>query len=514
VRIMLRRILNCRILVPSGRIQKRDIFVSKGKISAFQKPSIVHGSPKNTQFDAKGRIVLPGFIDCHCHLFSLAETFEEVNLVGTRSISEMQERILTFSKLERAGHDWLFGRGWDQDRLKEGRFPSRKDLDKAIPQKKLIMTRVCGHIAVMNTRAIEFFRVKGCFMGSTDDLVPKEPAGAPTGIVKESVLTRCWSLVPNRSNMDLKRLFLRSQKQALKFGLVGVHCILDDLNQLRAIKSLDRAAKIKLKLSLFVPIETISAIEEMNPKERESLFRGGMYRVLGFKLFADGSLGARTAALSSDYSDDPGNSGVLNYSDKEIMNYVTRAKKLGLILATHAIGDRAVDQTLRAYERVGIVKKDGFRIEHCSIIRPDLIGRLSRVILCVQPSFAASDYWLFKRIGRNKSKRFGYGFKTLKTATRIAGSSDAPVESIDPLRGIASAILNDADRTESLPAKEAFRLYTEWAAELSPLTRNCGSIECGKNCDLIVLDTSSIDKMTETRVESVFIDGVKVFSTA
>lgn len=510
---MIKIISNCLIINGSGQLERCDIHISKGEIKRLDRSMFAVSRPgqAHEKIDAEGRIVLPGFVDCHCHLFSLAESFEEVNLIGASSIKEMQERIRAFSEGRRSKVKWILGRGWDQEKLSERRFPSRHDLDAASPDSNVIMTRICGHVAVLNSRAIEFFTARGALgKDAPDALVPRETPGAPSGIVKESELTKCWSLLPKQRSGDLERLFLRAQEEALRFGLTGVHCILDNLDQLHAIRKLDRLGKVMLKLSLFIPIGSLPEIESMTRLERMSLFHGKRFRVLGFKAFADGSLGARTAALTEDYSDEPGNKGVLYYSDREMKDYAKRVKKLGLVLATHAIGDRAVEQTLRAYEDAGIVRADGFRIEHCSILTPALLNRLSRVVVCVQPSFATSDYWLRERIGNKRSLRFGYGFRSLSRVTLVVGSSDAPVESLSPLDGIASAISNHADQTESLSINEAIKLYTVARAGISPVTNGSGLMQEGSACDVVMLESSRISDIPTSRVIRTFIDGVEM----
>jgi predicted amidohydrolase YtcJ len=510
-----RWIVNCRLHDrPENNLY--HIEIKKGKISYIQrsiKSKNNHG-PKN--YNANGRLVLPAFIDCHCHLFVLAKKYQEVDLSGSKSIHELQERIRNFvpSTSKYGGFEsWIFGRGWDQEKFEEKRYPTRHDIDSAVNRFPAIMTRVCGHIAVANTSALEFFKERGNLSKFDSDLVPKDSFGQPTGIIKERALSSCWSEIPKPSISQLEKQFMKAQREALRFGLYSVHCILNDVDQLSAIQRLDKRGKIRLKLNLLLPIDTLSQVEKMNSDERKKFLRGLHYQVLGFKIFTDGSLGARTAALSKDYADDPGNMGMLNYPDEKLIEYARRVKDLGLIAATHAIGDRAVEQTLRCYARAGIKKTDGFRVEHASIVRLDLLRSLSGAILSVQPMFSTSDFWITERIGRDRSARLAYPFKTLRDYTLIVGGSDSPVESLDPVSGIRAAIRNRTDESESLSVDESLELYTKNAAVLSPLTKNSGVIGKGKNCDVVVVKSATLRDIETLSVHQLFIDGIAIHRT-
>ncbi len=510
----LRRIINCRLVNDRKDNILHDIWINNnGKISSISRHPKSTPASSQRDYDAKGNLVLPAFIDCHCHLFALGEKREEVDLRNCSSIEEMLERIGNFAHLlslsrSRNAERWVFGRGWDQERFQEKRLPNRHDLDSAVDAFPAIMTRVCGHIAVANTAALKFFETRGNFQKFDHELVPRETLGNPTGIIKENALNSCWSEIPKPSISQLQMQFLRGQSEALRFGLSSIHCILDGFDQLYAIKLLDKKRKVKLKLSLFLPIDVLGDVERMPQTGRKQILKGLRYQVIGFKVFTDGSLGARTAALSEDYSDDPGNSGTLNYSDDKLVDYAKRVKRLGMTLATHAIGDRAVEQTVRCYMKAGIKKSDAFRIEHASIVRCELLDLLSDVILSVQPMFSTSDFWINGRIGRDRSKRIAYPFKALrKQASLVVGGSDAPVESIDPVTGIRAAMNNRVDPSESLTLKDALELYTECAAVLSPLTKNSGIIRKGKDCNLVVIKPNYLTDFENPNVKQLFIDG-------
>jgi predicted amidohydrolase YtcJ len=510
-----KKIINCRLVNSREHSALHDIEIDKGKITNVVRHAKSTLTSSQEDYDAKGNLVIPAFIDCHCHLFALGEKAEEVDLRNCISIEEMLERIRNFvrsSSLPSQNSDrWVFGRGWDQERFEDKRFPNRHDIDAGVGRFPAVMTRVCGHIAVANTLAMKFFESRGNLQKFDRALVPKESSGNPSGIIKENALASCWLEIPKPSISQLEKHFLLGQAEALRYGLCAVHCILDNFDQLRAIIRLDKEKRIELKLLSFLPIDALPYIEKMSPRRRKEILKGLHYHVLGFKIFTDGSLGARTAALSEDYSDDQGNSGILNYSDDKLVDYAKRVKRLGMILATHAIGDRAVEQTVRCFAEAGIRKRHGFRIEHASIIRHDLFGLFSNVIISIQPMFSASDFWINERIGEDGSRRLAYPFKTLREhALLVVGGSDSPVESIDPLTGIGAATSNRINTIESLPLKNALELYTKCAAKLSPLTKNSGIISKGRDCDIVVFKADHWTEVENLSVEQLFIDGVAI----
>lgn len=502
------RIRNAKVL-SNCNTRLVDIGVRAGKIRSVEKASLDRNA-REGDYDAKGRVVLPGFIDCHAHLFSLAIQEDMVQLQGSRSIVEIQRRIRTYQNerdQKATFRGWVMGRGWDQDYFCEKRLPTRHDLDKAVGDFPAILTRVCGHIAVLNSFAVEELSKGKIFQPFGEKLVPVATDGNPTGIVKEAALEACWKAMPKPTVEELELFFLRAQKRCLGYGLTGVHCILsaDWVNELACIRELDSKSRITLKVSILLPISALNHLENMKEKARMHFRKGRNYFVIGFKLFSDGSLGARTAALKDPYSDDRENRGMLCYSSGEITGYSKRIKRLGMVLASHAIGDRAIEQVLNAYKRAGVGRKDGFRIEHCSVLRKVLLKQIGIATLCIQPMFSKSDYWMNERIGKARS-RFAYPFKTLLRLTSMIGGSDAPVESIDPLTGIEAALENE-NQKESLSIKESIDLYTENAALASPITRDCGIIAPEKICDLVILSCRDLREIERAKVDATFIKG-------
>ncbi len=478
-------------------------------------------------YDAERHIVLPGLIDCHAHMFSLVFQDHIVDLRGSRSPKELGKRIIEFAQnfgRDRSARssvtgDWIIGRGWDQDLFPGNRFPTSADLDDATGSKPALMIRVCGHIGLLNSEAVR--RLSRELKRFDSKLLPQDPPGRPTGIVKEQALDFCWKSAYSPSEMALRQMFLRAQNLALRSGLVSVHCILSEnwKAELAAIRSLESEGRIDLKTNLLLHINALEDLECMDIIERNRTIKDDSDRlcVTGFKLFADGSLGARTAALLEPYSDDRMGLGILYYDTKDIEDIARRVKSMKMILAVHAIGDAAILQVLNALRAAGIRARDGFRIEHCSVLNKRLLRSLKEVTISIQPSFATSDYWLEERLGRARiSRRKAYAFRSLLHlhGDRVIAGSDSPVESIDPLCGIRSAVKSQVNG-ETLTIRDAIRIYTSNAAKASPLTKLSGKIAQKRNCDLVILDAFDISDVASSKVIDSFIDGKRVvFSSA
>jgi predicted amidohydrolase YtcJ len=510
--------VNARVLTPNGsRIV--SITTTDGMIRSVRPGH--HSQIRNGKIvDMKGRIVLPGLIDCHIHLFDLAFSEDGVNLFGSSSIEEIKERIRKylaseprrFSRKDR----WVIGRGWEQDKFSERRFPSKEDLDEVVAENPAIMVRICGHVAVLNSVALEMLQRRGTRVIPDRDLLPTGTDGLPTGLVKEAALGKTWALVPQPPLSEYKTMFLRAQAACIRRGISGAHCILSGewKKELRSIAEIEKEGNLKIRLVIFLPVDSLKEFEmKFFQTKRGSLTlpKGERFAVRGFKLFADGSLGARTAALSNPYDDDPGTAGILNYTDEEIIDISKRVKQLGAILASHAIGDRAVEQLLRCYETAGIKKRDGFRIEHCSVVRRDLLNRLRSFVISVQPGFLITDHWIEKRLGRKRA-RWAYAFRSIRKNSTMVFGSDAPSDNIDPFRSLRAATQSGRTANESISLNESLDAYSLVPAQLDRLTQSMGSIAKGKACDLVVLSAASIGSVLNGVVEETIIDGISEYS--
>jgi hypothetical protein len=468
--------------------------------------------------DLQGKMVVPGLIDTHVHMSGFGRFFTEINLRKVDSIQKMQQLLRTYVQKTPKGK-WIFGRGWDQERFRERRYPNRWDLDKAAPNNPVVFTRVCGHICVANSKALELAGITKDTVAPPGGKIDKSPAtGEQTGILLENAMNLVWNVVPEPDEEELKEICALACQKALEAGLTSVHWFVHSPVEIRVLQRLRREGKLPIRVYFVVPIEFL-----------DNLIKAGLItgfgdpitRIGSVKIFVDGSLGARTAALKQPYSDDPSAKGITLYSQRKLNRLVLKAHKAGFQLAIHAIGDRAIEMTLKALEKAlkTVPREDHrHRIEHVSVLNASLIQRMKKlgIIASVQPHFVVSDFWVEQRLGKKRA-RWTYAFKTLmEKGILVAGGSDCPVEPINPLLGIHAAVNREMLPQEKITLEEALRIYTVNAAYASFEERIKGSIEPGKLADLVVLsaDLRKVEpcKIKDVKVEMTIIGGEIAYS--
>ncbi len=398
----------------------------------------------------------PAFIDAHMHLSWLGLALYGVDLRGSRSAVEVADR------LSKAEGPLAYGRGWDQEDFDDpGRLPDRRLLDSRIPDRPAVAVRVCGHLAVANTLALEEARPWEKYPEHVD---------RETGLLREDAVY--YTIERLLSKVDVASLVARAAEALASAGVGGVASMACNP---REAEALARGAGAPLLVACYPRPEHIEAsLAVLQGKPG--------VEVAGVKLFADGSLGARTARLRSGYSDDPGNRGVLLLDRRAIVGLARPVLEAGLRVAVHAIGDEALDEVIAAYE---ILDPGGqARVEHASIVWPDQLSRLEalKVWIVAQPRFRVSDWWIDRRLGGRA--RYAYRLRSLHKTGMLALSTDAPVEPYQPWETLQAAQgMCDAPActgSESLSAREAFYDYTRNAARAAggPLA-TAGSLEVG-----------------------------------
>jgi len=491
------------------------VAVKKGKIAHLGTYSeIKHWIGKQTKtIDLKHKTVVPGLNDAHAHMISLGHPFPDLDLRHVSSVKEIQRRLK--AKVQETGKGkWILGRGWDQDRLKENRYPTRWDLDKVSPHNPVLLTRVCGHVSVANSKALEIAGMDTTEASSLGNLVDRDPkTDKPTGLLREGASDLVCNL-PELSERELLAACSRACAEAVKLGLTSVTWLASKPDEIHALMKLEKQAKLSLRINIMVPIEHLKSFE------RKRLSRPFL-RIGCVKIFTDGSLGARTAALESPYTDEPTAKGVLYYKQEELRRLFSEADKAGFQIAVHAIGDRALSETLEAFKNaVGKehITQKRHRIEHASMVNPTLLKQIKRLglLVCVQPPFVTSDFWIENRLGHDRA-RWTYAFKSMiNGGICIAASSDAPGELLDPLLGLWAAVVRDSFPEERLSVREVLEAYTVNAAYFSYEEEVKGSIEVGKYADLTVLSHDPFkvepEKIKDIHVEMTIVDGNVVFS--
>ncbi len=484
--------------------------------------------PKAQRIDVGAATIIPGLIDAHAHVSGLGMTMLSADLVGAQSREEVLQRLQSFAKQLPPGA-WLIGRGWDQNDWPEKRFPGAADLDAAFPDRPVWLERIDGHAGWANTAAMR--AVKRDLSGDwqPDGGRIERTGGKPTGIFVDGAMALVDEARPPLDEATAERALSLGMQSAVEHGLTGVHDAGVSLAELKRYRRLaDRGA---------MPLR-ITAMADGNSDALESLCRDGLYRhesgrlqMRTVKLYADGALGSRGAAMLQQYSDDHGNLGLMVMSPEQIAVAVDKAKRCGVQVATHAIGDRGNHEVLEAYARAlrndAMTADHRWRIEHAQVLSPQDLPRLAamHVIASMQPTHATSDMpWAQDRVGPQRIVG-AYAWRQLRdSGARLALGSDFPVESVDPRFGLfAAATRTDAQGLpaggwfpqEKLTAFEALRGFTLDAAYAGFAEAEVGSLAAGKRADFVVLaeDPLSIapSGLRELHVQATYVDGKPVY---
>ena len=464
--------------------------------------------PGDEVLDLEGLTVLPGFVDSHIHLMGLALSRKWVDLRGARSVRELVEALRERAALTPEG-EWVLGRGWDHELLAEERYPTRADLDSVSERHYVVAVRVCGHACAVNSRVLKLMRER----------LGVELAGElAEGLVRGSLLSRLFELVPKLSRDELRRGLVEVTRELAAAGITTAHAMSVTEEELTALVDLAREGLLPIRVRAYVVPSLM---------HRAGLVRSleGMLRVAGVKLTLDGSLGARTAALEEPYSDEPGSMGVMHATEGELVAALMECRRLGLQPAMHAIGDRAVRLALSAIRAVygRDLRPYRPRLEHASLLSEALLREMAEMrglVVSIQPTFVTSDFWAVSRVGEHRAK-YLYAFRSMAEAgVRLAVGSDAPVEDFKPLRQLRvlvdrgrreGAELHRLTPSEVLTAAEALAAYTTGGAYAAFDEGVISSISPGKLADMVVLSGDplkvSADDMERLEVVATFVGG-------
>lgn len=512
-------ILNANIITLNpSQPRVEALAIKNGKIVAVGSSQEIcgHVGDETKVIDAEGKTVVPGFVDCHVHMTSFGQHLQMLDLRSANSIEEMKRKIREYAE-KNPEKGWILGGRWDHERFSEKRYPTRWDLDEAVLDKPVFLIRVCGHVGVANTKALMLAGVRKDTAVKGGKIDIDEASGEPNGILRENALELVWRAVPKPSMAELENACVQACQRAVENGLTGVHWIVDSAEELRLLQKLHREGKLLLRVYLGVPAKLLDEVVKVG---LAAGFGNDMLKLGFIKVFVDGSLGARTAALKKPYSDKPETCGMLLLSQRKLNRLVLKVYRAGWQLAVHAIGDKAIESTLKAFSKAFKEyphENVRHRIEHCSVLNPKMIRKMRRlnIIASIQPHFVVSDFWVVERVGLERA-RWVYPFKTLlKEGVIAASGSDCPVEPINPLLGIWAATTRKDFLEENLTVEEALRTYTMNAAYASFEEDKKGTIEVGKFADITVLSDDllriSPEKIKEVKVEMTIVGGKIVY---
>jgi predicted amidohydrolase YtcJ len=484
--------------------------------------------PRTRVIDAHGRAVIPGMVDAHAHLLSLGEFLRNVQLDGSKTYDEVIARVVDRAKTAKPG-EWIIGRGWDQNLWADKKFPTHDALSRAVPNNPVILSRIDGHAVLANAMAMRAAGITRATRDPVGGRVERDAEGNPSGVFVDNASDLVTRAEPGSTPAQTKSAIIAAIAEANKWGLIGVH----DAGQGRATidiyESLAREGRYNLRNYVMVSGDSADVTHSFAVGPRSALYDGHIW-VRAIKLYADGALGSRGAAMLAPYADDPSNTGLLVTPPAEIQRIAIEALKHGFQVATHAIGDRGNRIALDAYDvalKAVPTADHRFRVEHAQVISLDDIPRFAKmgVIPSMQASHQTSDMrWAETRVGPQRIKG-AYAWRSLlNTGVVIPNGSDFPVEQVNPLISFHSAVTRqDASGwppggwypEQKMTREEALRAMTIWPAYAAFQERVMGSITPGKYADFVILDrdimTVPDSEILSTRVLSTWIGGKSVY---
>jgi predicted amidohydrolase YtcJ len=470
--------------------------------------------------DLQGNTVVPGLTDSHIHVGDFGRFLTWIDLNDVDSIKEMQQRIR--ERVQKIPHGrWIIGSGWNEARFAEKRSPNFIDLDEAAPDNPVILYHQCGRVCVVNSQALKLSNVTNETKAPSGGTIEKDvETGEPTGIFRETATDLVWKIIPEPSEDEIIESAGLACKKIVEAGVTSIHWIFTSATELVIIQRLQAKGKLPLRIHFIAPaniLDQLDASESLFGSEDETENR------LGIKVFVDGSLAARTAALSEPYSDDQAAKGEMLYSQEELNTLVAKAHKAHLRLVLHAMGDQAISIALNAIEKVlrEAPRMDHrYRLEHASVLNIELIGRIKELgmTVSVQPKCVISEFTMWSAVERLGSERarWLYPLKTLfKEGIRVIGGSDCPMEPLSPLQGIQAAVTRPFFPEEQISVEEALQMYTVNAAYATSEETLKGSVEEGKLADLTVLSDDPnvvpVSKIGDIKVKMTVVGGKVVY---
>ena len=504
--------------------------VREGKIVfvGSQREADVLKGASTRVIDAGGKTIIPGMVDAHAHFSGLAQKLRSVDLVGTRSYDEVVARVVERAKTLPKG-TWIEGRGWDQNAWGDTRFPTHEKLTAATPDHPVYLVRVDGHAALVNAAAMRAAALTAASKDPSGGKILKETSGAPTGVLIDRAQGLVGSKIPNVSDADMRAALKEAVSVMHRWGLVGMHDAGASRGLIDMYEDMAKTGEMDLRLYVMIGDDSTAINHYFNLGPRSALY-GGRVWVRSIKLYADGAMGSRGAALLEPYADDPNNTGLLLSAPAHIRDVAERALKRGFQVNTHAIGDRGNRVVLDAYEaalKTNPTVDHRYRVEHAQIINYDDIPRFAQlgVIPSMQASHQTSDmYWVGKRLGPTRLLG-AYAWRSLlNSGVIIPNGSDFPVEMVNPLISFhASVARQDANDwpaggwfpEQRMTREEALRSMTLWPAYSGFQEKDMGSITPGKYADFVMLDQDimrvPVELILKTQVLSTYVGGKEVY---
>lgn len=478
--------------------------------------------------DLAGRTVIPGMVDAHAHFLGLGEMLASVDLRGTRSYDEVIARVVAKARTTPSG-TWIEGRAWDQNDWGNTAFPTHEALSRAVPDHPVYLTRVDGHAGLANSAAMKLAGVTAQTQDPTGGRLERDASGAPTGVFVDNAQGIVGRVIPPLNRDQTRDALLAAIDEMHRWGLTGIHDAGAGRGTIDLYEELAKAGRLQLRTYVMIGDDS-ATIAHYQARGPQSALNGDMLWIRSIKLYSDGALGSRGAALLDPYSDDPHNSGLLVSPPEHIRAVAERALAAGFQVATHAIGDRGNRVVLDAYAqalRAHPTADHRFRVEHAQILNYDDVPRFAQldVIPSMQAVHQTSDmYWAGNRLGVARLNG-AYAWRSLlDTGMPVPNGSDFPVENVNPLLSFHSAVSRqDADDwptggwypEQRMTREEALKSMTLWPAYAGFQEHILGSLTPGKLADFVILDQDIMrvpaELILSTRVLATYVGGKSVY---
>ena len=457
---------------------------------------------KTKVIELRGELVLPGLIDSHGHLTGYGKSLEHIDLVGTNSYQEVIDLVKDQVKLVESG-EWILGRGWDQNDWEIKEFPQHQALSNLTPNNPVVLSRIDGHAILVNQKALEIAEINKSTSDPVGGKIIRDSNGLLSGIFIDNAEKLITDYVPKYSTEKILSIITNAANRCAELGLTGVGDAGIPISRINDFKFLIDNNKMPIRINAMLTDTVVSDMFGFLQKYKIDSYGNDFLRVKSIKLYADGALGSRGAALLEPYSDDPENIGLIVTDNSHMLEVCKAALESDFQVCTHAIGDKAIRTMLDVYEEALQENPNAdhrFRIEHSQIVNLSDVSRYADlgVIPAMQPTHAVSDMpWTEDRIGAERVKG-AYAFRSfLNEGITIPCGSDFPVETNNPLIGIYHAITRQDENEnpkggwlpeQKMTIEEAIKGYTIWAAYAAFQEDILGSIEVGKYADFTILD--------------------------
>ncbi|WP_417872598.1 amidohydrolase [Xanthomarina gelatinilytica] len=513
-------VINANVYTVNSNFDKAEAFAIKdGKF--FQvgtSKDLQNTFEADTIIDAKGRAVFPGFIDAHCHFYGLGMNLQKVDLRGTTSFDEVMKRVLDYQNERQA--EFIIGRGWDQNDWEDKNFPNKKLLDALFPDTPVALTRIDGHAMLCNQAALDLANITKETKMDGGEIIKEN--GELTGVLIDNPMELVEAVFP-KPNRELQiNALLDAQNICTNLGLTTVSDAGLHREVIELMDSLQQTGDLHMRVYAMVS----NTKDNLDYYLTKGKIKTDQLNVQSVKVYADGALGSRGAALKAPYSDKENHFGAMVIGLEDFKALASRIEAANYQMNTHAIGDSANRFVLKTYEKTLQGETDRrWRVEHAQIITNNdfELFKNENIIPSIQPTHATSDmYWAEDRLGAERIKG-AYAYKALLNASgKVALGTDFPVEQVSPFLTFYAAVSRQDVKgypeggfnlQDGLSREETLKGMTIWAAYANFEEDEKGSIEVGKFADFIILDqdimTTDVKNIPNIKVEQTYIGGVK-----